>query len=75
MPLDTTQEKHLRAAPAQPTAPPSETPQKRGWLSALPIIPRKLRPWLIAGVLTITLGEIMLGGWLARRVKTVEVVA
>jgi hypothetical protein len=36
---------------------------------------QKLWRWLIAGVLAITLGEIMLGGWLARRVKTVEVVA
>ena len=36
---------------------------------------QKLWRWLIAGVLAVTLGEIMLGGWLARRVKTVEVVA
>jgi hypothetical protein len=36
---------------------------------------QKLWRWLIAGVLAITLGEIMLGGWLARRVRTVEVVA
>jgi hypothetical protein len=36
---------------------------------------QKLWRWLIAGVLAITLGETVLGGWLARRVKTVEVVA
>jgi hypothetical protein len=36
---------------------------------------QKLWRWLIAGVLAITLGEIMLGGWLARRVRTVEVAA
>ena len=36
---------------------------------------QKLWRWLIAGVLALTLGEIMLGGWLVRRVKTVEVVA
>jgi hypothetical protein len=36
---------------------------------------QKLWRWLIAGVLAVTLGEIVLGGWLARRVKTVEVVA
>ena len=36
---------------------------------------QKLWRWLIAGVLAVTLGEIMLGGWLARRVKTAEVVA
>jgi hypothetical protein len=36
---------------------------------------QKLWRWLIAGVLAITLGEIALGGWLARRVKTAEVVA
>ena len=34
---------------------------------------QKLWRWLIAGVLAVTLGEIVLGGWLARRVKTVEV--
>jgi hypothetical protein len=36
---------------------------------------QKLWRWLIAGVLAITLGEIMLGGWLARRIRTVEVAA
>jgi hypothetical protein len=36
---------------------------------------QKLWRWLIAGVLAITLGEIVLGGWLARRVRTVEVAA
>ena len=36
---------------------------------------QKLWRWLIAGVLAVTLGEIVLGGWLARRVKTAEVVA
>jgi len=36
---------------------------------------QKLWRWLLAGVLAVTLGEIMLGGWLARRVKTVEVAA
>jgi hypothetical protein len=36
---------------------------------------QKLWRWLIAGVLAVTLGEIMLGGWLARRIKTVEVAA
>lgn len=36
---------------------------------------QKLWRWLIAGVLAVTLGEIMLGGRLARRVKTVEVAA
>jgi Mg-chelatase subunit ChlD len=36
---------------------------------------QKLWRWLIAGVLAVTLVEIVLGGWLARRVKTVEVVA
>lgn len=36
---------------------------------------QKLWRWLLAGVLAVTLGEIMLGGWLARRVKTAEVVA
>jgi Mg-chelatase subunit ChlD len=36
---------------------------------------QKLWRWLIAGVLAVTLGEIVLGGWLARRVKTVEVAA
>jgi hypothetical protein len=33
---------------------------------------QKLWRWLIAGVLAVTFGEIMLSGWLARRVKTVE---
>jgi macrolide-specific efflux system membrane fusion protein len=59
MPLDTTQEKHQRAAPAQAAAPLSETVPKRGWLSGLPAIPRKLRPWLIAGVLAV----LALGAW------------
>ena len=59
MPLDTTQEKHVRAAPAQPAAPPSEKEPKRGWLSALPAIPRKLRPWLIVGILAV----LALGAW------------
>lgn len=36
---------------------------------------QKLWRWLIAGVLAVTLGEIALGGWLARRVRTAEVVA
>ena len=36
---------------------------------------QKLWRWLIAGVLAITLGETVLGGWLARRVKTIEVAA
>ncbi len=36
---------------------------------------QKLWRWLLAGVLAVTLGEIMLGGWLARRAKTLEVVA
>jgi len=36
---------------------------------------QKLWRWLIAGVLAITLLEITFGGWLARRVKTAEVVA
>jgi hypothetical protein len=36
---------------------------------------QKLWRWLLAGVLAVTLGEIVLGGWLARRVKTIEVVA
>jgi len=33
---------------------------------------QKLWRWLVVGVLAATLGEIILGGWLARRVKTVE---
>ena len=36
---------------------------------------QKLWRWLLAGVLAVILGEIVMGGWLARRVKTVEVVA
>lgn len=36
---------------------------------------QKLWRWLIVAVLAVTLGEIVLGGWLARRVKTVEVAA
>lgn len=32
---------------------------------------QKLWRWLILGVLAVTLGEIILGGWLARRVKTI----
>jgi hypothetical protein len=36
---------------------------------------QKLWRWLIAGVLAITLVEITVSGWLARRVKTAEVVA
>jgi hypothetical protein len=34
---------------------------------------QKLWRWLIVGVLAVTLGEIILSGWLARRVKTAEV--
>jgi hypothetical protein len=36
---------------------------------------QKLWRWLIAGVLAITLLEITFSGWLARRVKTAEIVA
>lgn len=36
---------------------------------------QKLWRWLIAGVLAITLVEITVSGWLARRVRTAEVVA
>jgi hypothetical protein len=36
---------------------------------------QKLWRWLIAGVLAITFGEIVLSGWFARRVKTIEVAA
>jgi hypothetical protein len=36
---------------------------------------QKLWRWLIAGVLAVTLLEIAVGGWLARRVKTAEVIA
>lgn len=36
---------------------------------------QKLWRWLIAGVLALILGEIVLGGRLARRVKTIEVAA
>ena len=35
---------------------------------------QKLWRWLIAGLLAVALGEILLGGSLARRVKTIEVV-
>ena len=31
---------------------------------------QKLWRWLIVGVLVVTFGEIILGGWLVRRVKT-----
>jgi hypothetical protein len=34
---------------------------------------QKLWRWLIVGVLAVMFGEIILGGWLARREKTVEV--
>jgi hypothetical protein len=34
---------------------------------------QKIWRWLIVGVLAVTLGEIILSGWLARRVKTAEV--
>jgi hypothetical protein len=34
---------------------------------------QKLWRWLIVGVLAVTFGEIVLGGWLARRVKTAEI--
>jgi hypothetical protein len=34
---------------------------------------QKLWRWLIVGVLAVTFGEIILSGWLARRVKTAEV--
>lgn len=36
---------------------------------------QKLWRWLIAGALGVTLGEILLGGWLARRIKTAEAAA
>jgi len=36
---------------------------------------QKLWRWVIAGVLVAVLGEILLGGWLARRVQTSEVAA
>jgi hypothetical protein len=36
---------------------------------------QKLWRWLLAGVLAVTVGEIVLGGWLARRVRTLEVAA
>src|SRR6185369_972006 len=36
---------------------------------------QKLWRWLIAGALAVTLGEILLGGRLARRVATMEVAA
>ena len=36
---------------------------------------QKLWRWLIVGVLAVTFGEIILGGWLARRVKTTGVEA
>ena len=36
---------------------------------------QKLWRWLIAGVLAVTFGEIILGGWLARRGKINEVSA
>ena len=36
---------------------------------------QKLWRWLIVGVLAVTLGEVTLSGWLARRVKTAEVSA
>ena len=34
---------------------------------------QKLWRWLIVGLLAVALGEIALGGWLGRRVKTLEV--
>jgi Aerotolerance regulator N-terminal/von Willebrand factor type A domain len=34
---------------------------------------QKIWRWLIAGVLAVMLGEIILGGWLARREKTIKV--
>jgi len=36
---------------------------------------QKLWRWLIVGVLAVTLGEIILAGWLARRVKSTEISA
>ena len=33
---------------------------------------QKIWRWLIVGVLAVTLGEIILGGWLARRARAVE---
>ena len=36
-------------------------------------IRQKLWRWFIVGILAVALVEIVLGGWLARRVKTLEV--
>ncbi len=36
---------------------------------------QKLWRWLIAGVLAVTFGEVLLGGWMVRRPKTTEVTA
>ena len=36
---------------------------------------QKLWRWLVAGALAVTLVEVLLGGWMSRRVRTVEVAA
>ena len=41
---------------------------RRNWRTG-----RKLWRWLILGLLAVALVEIVLGGWLGRRVKTLEV--
>ena len=51
----------------------ARTPERQRHLQQAELENRqKLWRWLIVGVLTVTLGEIILSGWLARRVKIVE---
>jgi len=61
--------------PLQTTAevPVARTQERQRHLEQAELENRqKLWRWLIVGVLAVTFGEIILGGWLARRVKTTE---
>ncbi len=59
--------------PAEFSAAQTPSPERERHLQQAELENRqKLWRWLIVGVLAVTLGEIILTGWLARRVKTVE---
>ena len=52
----------------------AKTPERQRHLQQAELENRqKVWRWLIVGVLAVTLGEIILGGWLSRRAKTEEV--
>ena len=53
--------------------PVAATPERQRHLQQAELENRqKLWRWLVVGVLAVTFGEIILSGWLARRVKTAE---